>query len=470
MPLNETLAYIEKNFTNTLEDLKTLVRIPSISFDGFDLQNVEKSASAVMHLLQQSGLDSVQILRLDNAHPYVYGEWLKAPGKPTVLLYAHHDVQPFGRKEIWQTDPFEPTLKEGPGGLRLYARGSADDKAGIIVHTAAIVAYLKTAQALPLNVKVLIEGEEEIGSPHLREFLQKHKDLVQADFIVLTDTANFDCGIPSLTIGLRGMVCLDVEVRALKKTIHSGLWGGPVPDAAMALSKILATLVDTNGEIAVEEIRKLIPSCSTQQRAYDEALPFDEVLFREQSGIIASACVHKNVHPYAKLWRLPTLAVNALQSSSRAQAGNTLNDVAWARISVRVAPGMDSQKVETALIQHLKQNQIWGVEVKIHTDALATPWQIDPIAPANKPAFDAVLLALSLGYNTKPVLMGCGATIPFVKPFAEALKGAPALLIGVEDPYTNAHGENESLLVSDFKSACLSQVHLFDQLAKISVN
>ena len=467
MTLTQTLDYVEKNFNSYLEDLHQLIRIPSVSFEGFDLKTVDKSAEAVQGLLKRIGLNNVQILKFGQALPYVYGEWIQDPSLPTVLLYAHHDVQPIGRKEVWLTEPFEPTYKEGPGGLRLFARGSADDKAGIIVHTAAIDAFLKTTQKLPLNIKILIEGEEEIGSPNLFEFLKHYKDLVQADFMALTDTANFDCGIPSLTTGLRGMVTLELELRALTKTIHSGMWSGPVPDSAMALSKLLADLVDSNGEINIAAIRDMVPPYPDSEQAYFNALPFDEKLFREQAGVIPSACIHKNVHPFAKIWRFPTLTINALQSSSRAQAGNTLNDIAWARVSVRVAPNMDSQKVSDALIQHLKSHTPWGTELKITSDALATPWAIDASHPHNKPAFDAALRALKKGYGTEPVLMGCGATIPFVKPFAEALAGAPALLIGVEDPYTNAHGENESLLVPDFKKAIMSHVHLFDELAKL---
>lgn len=469
MTLANTLDAVEKNFDSYLEDLHQLIRIPSISFEGFDLSVVDKSAEAVKALLQRIGLGNVQILKFGKALPYVYGEWIQDKSLPTVLLYAHHDVQPIGRREVWQTEPFEPTYKEGPGGLRLFARGSADDKAGIIVHTATIDAYLKTAKALPLNIKILIEGEEEIGSPNLFEFLKHYKDLVQADFMALTDTANFDCGIPSLTKGLRGMVTLELELRALTKTIHSGMWSGPVPDSAMALSKLLADLVDANGEINIPDIRKLIPAYTDSEQSYFNALPFDEKLFREQAGMIPSACLHKNVHPFAKIWRFPTLTVNALQSSSRAQAGNTLNDIAWARVSVRVAPNMDSQKVSDALIAHLEKNIPWGTELKISSDALATPCAIDATHPHNKSAFDAALRALAKGYGTEAVLMGCGATIPFVKPFAEALAGAPALLIGVEDPYTNAHGENESLLVPDFKKAILSHVHLFSELAKVPI-
>ena len=214
---NQPCDYLEQNFENFLEDLKTLVRIPSVSFPGFPEETVVQSAEAVAQLLKTRGLENVQILRVPGAHPYVYGERLRAPGKPTLLLYAHHDVQPPGRTELWRTPPFEPTRAMGPGGDRLFGRGAADDKAGVIVHTSAIAAYLQTVGELPLNVKVVIEGEEEVGSSHLPQFLSQYQEKLSADILVLTDTSNFDCGVPALTVALRGLIEIEVEVRSLSK-------------------------------------------------------------------------------------------------------------------------------------------------------------------------------------------------------------------------------------------------------------
>lgn len=457
----ETLS---KNFDSYLNELITLAKIPSVSFDGFDPANVRRSAEATATLLKKSGFEKVELLTLGDAHPYVYGEWMKAgPGAPTALLYAHHDVQPPGRDELWKTPVWEPTLKEGPGGMRLYGRGTADDKAGIIVHAAALDSFLKAQGNCPINLKIVIEGEEEVGSTHLEEFLMKYKEKLQADVLILTDTSNFDCGKPALTIALRGLVAVDVEVRALTKSVHSGMWGGPIPDPVIALSKMLAALVDEEGRIAVPGVREMVPPLNKDEIEAMKRIPYDEKLFREQVGLVSGAkLLPEGPNPIAQLWRYPSLTVTAIQASSRKQPSNIINDAAWARVTIRVSNGMDPKKVERLLGEHLKKNCPWGLEVTLTGEQHGSgAWAIEPKGPA----FEAAMSAMKAGYGVEPYMIGCGGSIPFVKPFAAALGGAPALLIGVEDPYTNAHGENESLLVSDLKKACLSQVFLFQEIA-----
>ncbi len=463
------LEYIETHFEDTLNDLCHLVTIPSISSSAEHTAQVLHSAQEVARLMTESGLENIEILSVSGAHPYVYGEWCHQPHAPTLLLYAHHDVQPVGREKLWKTKPFEPTKRNGPGGERLYGRGTADDKAGILVHLAAIKAYLQTSQKLPVNVKVLIEGEEEIGSPHLYDFLNTFKDKVKADVMVLTDTANYDCGIPSLTVSLRGLAAVEVELRALDKTVHSGFWSGLVPDSAGALCKILSTLVDAKGAIIIPGIEKLIPELSDNEIRDLKKIPFDENEFRKQSGMIASADVLSHKKPeLIQLWRYPSLTVNGLQSSSRDQPGNVLNDVAWAKLSIRLAPGMDPQKTLKLLKDHLLAHVPWGLDLKFLKEEASSGWLTNPYEEKQAPYFEAARRSLKSGYGKEAFYIGCGATIPFVKPFASALDNAPAILIGVEDPYTDAHGENESLLISDFKKACLAQVHLFDEFAKLT--
>ncbi|HXN81558.1 MAG TPA: M20/M25/M40 family metallo-hydrolase [Myxococcales bacterium] len=457
--ISAALAHHEKNQATYLEELKKLVRIPSVSFGGFDPAQVRRSAEATCDLLRRYGLSNVQLLEMPNAHPYAYGEWLRAPGRPTLLLYAHHDVQPAGELEKWKTPPFEPTEKDG----RLWGRGAADDKAGILVHVAAIDSWLKSAGALPVNVKIVIEGEEEAGSGSLGDFLRKHRQMLQADAIVLTDTGNFETGLPSITTALRGLVTVQVEVQALKQPVHSGMWGGPVPDAAMALSKILARLAADDGSIAIPGIYDRVKPLTAEEKRSIAALPTSDALFRKQAGMLDGVqLLGAGRPPWETNWRQPSLAVNAIQASSRKDARNIIVESAWARVGVRTVPDMDEKDVETKLVSALKKDPPWGVSVEVTKESSGGWWHTETKAPA----FRAAMKALREGYGAEPVAIGCGGSIPFVEPFSKELGGAPALLIGVEDPYSNAHSENESLHLGDFAKAAKSAIRFYAELVR----
>lgn len=461
--VKKALDYFSANETRFLDELKSLVRIPSCSFAGYPAAEVRRCAQAVAAQMKDAGLDGVEILEMEGAHPYVYGEWLKAPGKPTVLLYAHYDVQPVGDEAKWQSPPYEPTVRDG----RMYARGSADDKAGISVHLAAIASFLKTSGKLPINVKVLIEGEEETGSEHLGDFVQKHREKLKSDAMVLTDTANFDTGIPTLTVSLRGLVSLEVEVKALGHSLHSGLWGGPVPDPAMALSKMLASLVDDKGNLAIPEMLKSVRPVTAEEKKAFRELPYNEKDFREQTSILDGVPLRPGfdgtVSVYQQLWREPSVSVNAMEVASRTQAGNIVPASAWARVGIRIVPDMDPELICKMLTDHLIKVTPWGLKTTIKPEGAGRAWSTQ----SKGPAFAAAMQALELGYEKKPVLMGCGASIPFVEPLSDALGGIPALLMGVEDPYTNPHSENESLHLGDWRKAIVSAVHFYDLYAKL---
>jgi len=460
MSTNTVIDFANKNFPDFIEKLKTLVRIPSISFEGYPPEEVKRSAKAVASLLKEEGLENVEILEIPGAHPYVYADWLHAPGKPTLLLYAHHDVQPPGREEFWKSQPFEPIERNG----RLFGRGSADDKAGIIVHTSAIASYLRTAGKLPVNVKVVIEGEEEIGSGHLEGFLQKYKEKLKGDVIVLTDTGNFDTGIPTITTSLRGIVAMEVEVKVMDHPLHSGSWGGPSPDPVVALSKMIASLVDTEtGKIAIpgmyDDVRPLTPT----EEASLKTLNYTDADFRKQAEILPNVQIIGGPEgALKKMSRIPSLAVNAIQAGSRKTVSNIINDSAWCKIGIRTVPDQKPERVQKLLVDHLKKNAPWGIEVKITSEQSAPWWTTNPEGKA----FQQAHVALTKAFGKECVYLGQGGSIPFVGPFAAVLGGAPALLIGVEDPYTNAHSENESVHLEDLRKSILGAIYLYEEVAK----
>jgi len=459
---NQAITYTEQQWVSILEDLKTLIRIPSISADGFDPAPVTACAQAIVHMMKQAGLTEAEVIKIEGVHAYAYGSYLGAgPNAPTLLLYGHHDVQPVGREHLWVSPPFDPTIRQG----RLYGRGSVDDKAGVMVHLAAIAAYLKSGNKCPVNFKFIVEGEEEIGSNHLHLFLERYRDKIQADYIVLTDTSNFDTGIPALTYQLRGIVATDITVSTLRQPVHSGMWGGPTPDPVLALCQILARLQNKDGQIAIPGLYDDVDEPPNQVKTRLQALPFNEAQFKQQAGFLEGVQLagESKYSVYEKLWMRPALSINAIEASSMKNVSNQIVDVARARVGIRIVPSQDEERITQLLESFLKQNPPYGVHVDTKP-ARGTPWwKTNPQGPA----FDAALRAMEKGYGVSPVLVGCGGSIGFVQPFSDILGGVPALLIGLEDPQCNAHSENESLDLGDFKKAIHSAIFLYEELSKI---
>jgi acetylornithine deacetylase/succinyl-diaminopimelate desuccinylase-like protein len=458
--VSKALGYAESHFADTITALKELARIPGVSANPAPDPELAKSAAQVVAWMKRIGLERVEVLELPGVHPYVYGEWLHAKDAPTVLLYAHHDVQPPGRPAFWKSPPFEPEERDG----RLYGRGVVDDKAGAAIHFAAIEAYLASG-GLPVNVKVIIDGEEEIGSEHLGALLDRYKERMSADVIVLTDTANLAAGLPSITYGLRGIVVVDLEVRGLDHPLHSGMWGGPVPDPVMAMCKLLGTLCDAEGRLTIDGVGDDVRKLDGERKKKLAQLPFDAATFRKEAGLLDGVQLRgdPNASTYELMWHRPSVTISALEAAPIKGASNQIVDSARARIGVRTVPDMDGHKVGEALCAHLKKHAPWGVAVTASLKGAGNWWITEPEGPA----FAAAETALKKGFGRDAVYIGCGGSIPFVEPFARVLGGVPALLVGLEDPLCNAHSENESLLLADFQKAIHSAIYLYDELAKL---
>jgi acetylornithine deacetylase/succinyl-diaminopimelate desuccinylase-like protein len=426
-------------------DLENLVRIPGIAFDGFDFAEVERSAQAVAELLRGVGL-TVEIARA-GGQPAVIGRRPAPPGAPTVLLYAHHDVQPIGDRTAWLSEPFEPTERNG----RLYGRGCADDKAGVMAHVAALRAF---GDDLPVGVVVFVEGEEEFGSDSLEELLRVHRDQLAADVIVIADSGNWDIGQPALTTSLRGIVNSFVEVRTGSHAVHSGMFGGAMPDALMALSRLLATLHDDAGEVAVAGL--------VRKPAAELDYPLDRA--RAESGLLDGVEFIGTGRLVDRIWTKPAINILGIDAPPTAGAPNAIVPVAKAKISVRIAPGDDPKTAFLALQAHLERNAPWGARVALTLEHDGSPCVID----TSGPAYDAARAAFASAWDgTRPVDMGVGGSIPFIATFQELFPNASILVTGVEDPDSRAHGPNESLHLAEFERVCLGEALLLLNVAEM---
>jgi acetylornithine deacetylase/succinyl-diaminopimelate desuccinylase-like protein len=441
--LAELRAAVEREMPGLRRDLERLVRIPSVSAAAFDQAHVEASAEAVAELLRGAGMQDVEILREGGA-PAVVGHLPGPEGAPTVLLYAHHDVQPPGEDDDWTTLPFEPTERGG----RLYGRGAADDKAGVTAHLAALRAHDGRP---PVGVTIFIEGEEESGSPSLGEILRRHRDRLAADVLVLADSNNWKIGVPALTTSLRGLVEAVVEVRTLDHAVHSGMYGGAVIVALTALTRLLGCLHDDNGDVAIPGLHESVAA----------DLDLTEEQLRADAGVLDGVELVGTGSVTSRLWTKPAVTVIGIDAPSTAKASNTLVPMARAKVSLRVPPGQDAVVAYEALAAHLRANAPWGARVDVVLKEAGSAFQ----AQAQGPAYDAARAAFTDAWGTRPVDMGIGGSIPFIAEFAEIYPDAAILVTGVEDPDTRAHGADESLHLGEFAKVCLAEAVLLERLA-----
>jgi acetylornithine deacetylase/succinyl-diaminopimelate desuccinylase-like protein len=437
-------AAIEAIYPRLRRDLEDLVRIPSVSGHGHDRTEVRRSATATADLLREAGFPEVRLLEIEGAHPAVFAELPAPVGAPTVLLYAHHDVQPSGPIEEWSAPPFEPIERDG----RLYGRGTSDDKAGIVLHLGAIGAFEGHP---PVGVKVLVEGEEEIGSIHLVDFLKAYTDRLAADVIVIADCENWRVGTPAFTTSLRGLTDCVVEVRTLRTAVHSGMFGGTFPDALIVLARLLATLHDDDGNVAVEGL------------LHGDADPLDltEEELRFQAGVLPSVEQIGDGTLTARMWRKPAISVVALDAPPIGKAINQLVPVARAKVSMRIAPGEDPGRALDALVAHLESHVPWGAEVTVTRGAQGEAFDLDTTGPV----YDAFRQAFVEAWGAEAVEIGVGGSIPFVAAFARLYPDATIVLTGIADPLSRAHGPDESQDRDELRRGMLAEAIVLRLLA-----
>lgn len=444
-------ARVRQEFSSTLDELKELVRIPGVAWESFDAEDLARSAEEVAALVRSTGIDDVQILTAEKegggeGSPAVVGRRPAAPGKPTIMLYAHHDVQPPGDPAFWNTPAFEPTEV----GDRLYGRGAADDKAGIMVHIASLRAALDVVEEFGVGVTFFFEGEEEAGSPSFRNFLEKYRDLLEADAIVVADSTNWKVGTPALTTSLRGVCAAEVEVRVLDHAVHSGMFGGPVLDAPTLAARLISTFHDDDGAVAIEGLV-----------AHEIAeVEYPEADFRQDASVVEGYRLAGTGPLADRLWNKPALSIIGMDIPAVDVSSNTLLPVTRFKVSIRLAPGQDAEEAGRALTRHIEAQELFGAQVTVDVTETGHPFAAD----TTKPAAQASLWALEKAWGTAPVEIGVGGSIPFIADLTEIFDGAQILVTGVEDPDSRAHSANESLHLGDFERAITAEALLLARM------
>ncbi|WP_043445437.1 dipeptidase [Arthrobacter sp. L77] len=444
-------ASVDASFPRIVEQLSSLVAIQGIAWDAFDAHELDRSAEAVAALIRGVGIDDVRILRVDNdgtpGGPAVVARRAAAVGQPTVLLYAHHDVQPPGDPALWDSEPFVATERNG----RLYGRGAADDKAGIMAHIGAFGALTEVlGDAFGVGVTLFIEGEEEAGSPTFRSFLETYRDDLQADVIVVADSSNWKVGVPALTTSLRGLVDGTIEVQVLDHAVHSGMFGGPVLDAPTLLSRLIATLHDDAGDVAIAGLH-----------GGDHAtVDYDEDDFRADASVLDGVRLVGTGSIASRLWHKPALSIIGMDIPSVALSSNTLLPRARAKFSLRLAPGQDPRAAMDAVRSHVAAHAPFGARVTFTPGETGSPFRTDTTEPASRLA----LSALEEAWGVRPVEAGMGGSIPFIADLTELFPSAQILITGVEDPDSRAHSANESLHLDEFRKAVLAEAILLARI------
>jgi acetylornithine deacetylase/succinyl-diaminopimelate desuccinylase-like protein len=448
MDIDDLRPAVAAEMARTQGDLERLVRIPSIAFPGYDAGPVHDSAVATAEILEAAGLGGVRLIELPDGvdHPAVFGELPAPDGAPTILLYAHHDVQPEGPLDEWDSPPFEPAVRDG----RMYGRGTSDDKCGIVLHAAAIRAWAATP---PIGVKVLVEGEEEAGTDHLPFLIRDHAEMVGADVAVIADSGNWRRGVPTLTTTLRGVVDCRVEVRVLEKAVHSGSYGGPIPDALTSLARLLATLHDERGDVAIGGLASGVW----------KGVDYDEAAFREEAGVVDGVEWIGTGSLAERLWTRPAVSVLGIDAPRVREASNQLVPAATAKVSLRIPPGQEAGAAMDALVSHLESHAPWGVRVRVERGTGGEPFAVD----ADGPVYSAARDAMAEAWGRDTVDMGAGGSIPLVPLLASTFPGIAVLMLGPSDELAAAHSVNESLALEELERCAVAEASLFGRLANL---
>ncbi len=447
MSADDLRTRIAADMPRTIADLERLVRIPSKGYPGDDPAHVRSSAEATRDILIASGVADARLLELDGGHPAVFGQIDGPADAPTVLLYAHHDVQPEGPIEQWDSPPFEPEVRDG----RLYGRGSADDKSGVAIHAAALRAL---GADVPVTVKVLIEGEEECSTAHLPQLVVGNADLIRADVAVIGDSGNYRTGVPTITTSIRGVTDCVVQVRVLDQAQHSGSYGGPIPDAISALARIISKLHDDDGNVAIPGLRRF----TWEGAAYPEGD------FREEAGTVAGLRTIGSGSIADRVWAGPAVAVLGIDAPAIHGSSNQVVPVARARVSLRLAPGDDAVAATEKLTTFLRETAPWGVEITIEGGAFdaGQGYMVDTSAPALHAARDA----LHEAYDSDVMETGSGGSIPLVPMLDQTFPGIAVLMWGASDERSNIHSVNESVDLGELEHMALAETLFIQKLAE----
>ena len=454
---NKVVDFINLHRDRYVDELKEYLAIPSISALPQHAADVRRAAEWTSTEMTKVGLQNVRLIETPG-NPMVYGEWLGAAGAPTILFYGHYDVQPVDPLDKWISPPFEATVRDG----EIYARGSADDKGQILMHFKALEAWLKEAGTLPVNIKIFIEGEEEVGSTHLDTFVQENRNLLKADVVVISDSPMFDRGVPSICYGLRGLAYFQIDLKGTNSDLHSGSFGGAVANPAFVLGQILAQMKDKGGRIKIPGFYDDVRALQDEERAEWKKLPFNETRYRKELGA-PKLFGESGYTTLERVWARPTFEVNGLLAGFTGEGAKTvIPATAMAKVSMRLVPDQDPAKIGDLFEAHFKKMAPKTVEVTLTRMHGGKPWMAD----FDNPFVQAAGRAIERGFGKVPVFNREGGSIPVVSTFQQEL-GVPSVLFGVGLPDENAHAPNEKLDLGNFHSGIISAAFLYEEVGKL---